>query len=154
SSASENRRRSTRRVVFLTRPIGAQAGHASRITCTDSLRSPRFLPQASPDPPDSGKFFRAPRGSLRSASSHPRAIHLRRRCPARTRVAVVPSCEEMPAAPAFLRFTENREIIARRKRSQAWRAHGRVNRRADRSSQRSVVVHHSLSGFAVFFVVL
>jgi hypothetical protein len=63
-------------------------------------------------------------------------------------------CEEMPVPQAFIQSIENREMIAPRKHSQARRTQGKVNRRADRSSRCSDVVHHSLSGFAVFFVVL
>jgi hypothetical protein len=65
------------------------------------------------------------------------------------------SCVAETVVPqAFLQFRHGADQATPMRRDHATRVRGRTARRARRSATRIVVVHHSLSGFAVFCVLL
>jgi hypothetical protein len=106
------------------------------------------------DRPIGGKNFRRPHEDAEDRSLAPSrgALAAPTRASAlRLRHARV---TEVPVPQAFLRFVCEGDRTTPPRRAHAPRRRGRTTRRADASPPRAVAVHHSLSGFAVFFVVL
>jgi hypothetical protein len=141
-------------VLFSRRAMCRQAGARRESPGTDSLASLRFLPAHRPIGPIGGKFFCTPRDLAKDRSVAP----LRRRFalpPARAQPRGASTIiAEMPVPQAFLEWIAHRDGCVAQNRAHARRTRGAPQRCIDRSSRRFPVVHHSLSGFAVFCVVL